>query len=69
MAKYSPGIHIRIINIDRTAALEALDTNRIDLLIDTNEHHNSCHLKQELYLEDLVFVIKFMSDIDELTID
>ncbi|MEM8613081.1 MAG: LysR family transcriptional regulator [Cyanobacteria bacterium P01_H01_bin.105] len=69
LAKYSPGIHIRIINIEHTAALEALDTNRIDLLIDTNEHHKSWHLRQELYQEELVCVINGKSDIDEMTVD
>lgn len=69
LTKHAPGMHIWISHSDRTAALDDLDANHIDLLIDFHDHHKSWHCKQELYREELVCVINSESDIDEITID
>ncbi|MEM7064340.1 MAG: LysR family transcriptional regulator [Cyanobacteria bacterium P01_B01_bin.77] len=69
LTQHAPGMHIWISNADHAAALNDLDANRIDLLIDTDEHHKSWHFKQELYREELVYVINSEPDIDEMTLD
>ena len=69
LTSHAPGIHIRISNVERTAALAALDANHIDLLIDFDVYHKSWHLKQELYQEEWVCVVDSEFDIDEITVD
>ncbi|MEM7553019.1 MAG: LysR family transcriptional regulator [Cyanobacteria bacterium P01_A01_bin.84] len=58
LRKNAPDIRIRAISAEKEVALEGLDTNQIDLAIGVFSNLKSWHVKQKLYEEEFVCVVK-----------
>ncbi|MGV2826933.1 LysR family transcriptional regulator [Myxosarcina sp. GI1(2024)] len=66
----APGIRIRISDLDKATVMDALDDNRIDLIINAELPLKSWHVEQNLYREE--FVCVFRSDdytLEELAVE
>jgi DNA-binding transcriptional LysR family regulator len=65
----APGIRIRITNLKKETVMDALDDNRIDLIIDAKLPLKSWHVKQNLYREDFVCVVRSDDELTELSME
>ena len=68
LTSYAPNIKIRISNLGKEFVLNALDNNSIDLFIGAGLPLKNWHVRQELYQEKLVCVVKDDS-LEELSIE
>lgn len=64
----APGIRIRITNLDKETVMDAIDDNRIDLVIGAKLPLKSWHVEQDLYREEFVCVIKSDDSLIELSV-
>lgn len=64
----APGIRIRISDLDKETVMDALDDNRIDLVINPQLPLKSWHVQQNLYREEFVCVVKGNDSLTELSI-
>lgn len=60
---------VRISNVNRASVLSSLDDGSLDLIIDVNLQHKNWHLKQELYREELVYVVHQDVDVAETMVE
>ena len=58
LTTHAPGIRIRISSIDRGAVLDALDDRHIDLFIGADLPNKNWHVKQALYQEEFVCIVR-----------
>ncbi|MEM8780625.1 MAG: LysR substrate-binding domain-containing protein, partial [Cyanobacteria bacterium P01_G01_bin.49] len=63
------GIRIRISNLDKETVMDALDNNRVDLVIDVRLPLKSWHVEQVLYQETFVCVLRSDSPLTELSME
>ena len=68
LANYAPGIKIRISNLGKEFVLNALDNNSIDLFIGARLPLKNWHVRQELYREEFVCVVRDDA-LEELSIE
>lgn len=54
----APGIRIRISNLDKETVMDALDDNRIDMVINAKLPLKNWHVRYDLYQEEFVCVAK-----------
>ena len=66
---HAPGIRIRISNLDKETVMDALDDNRIDLVINASLPLKSWHVEQNLYREEFVCVIRSDEALTELSVE
>ncbi|VEP17588.1 Transcriptional regulator, LysR family [Hyella patelloides LEGE 07179] len=64
----APGIRIRINNLDKETVMDALDKDRIDLVINAKLPLKSWHVEENLYREEFVCVIRGDNSLTELSI-
>jgi len=64
----APSIRIRISNLDKTTVMDTLDDNRIDLIINAKLSLKSWHVKEDLYREEFVCVVKGDDSLTELSV-
>lgn len=69
LTKSAPNIRIRICNLNKERAIEALDNDRIDLVIDANFPLKPWHICEDLYQEELVCVVKSDLPLTEISLD
>ena len=65
----APGIRLRITNLDKTTTMDALDDNRVDLVIDAKLPLKSWHVEQTLYQEEFVCVCRSDHPLTELSVE
>lgn len=65
----APGIRIRISNLDKETVMDALDDNRIDLVINAKLALKSWHVEHSLYREEFVCVVRSDDSLTELSVD
>jgi DNA-binding transcriptional LysR family regulator len=65
----APGIRIRISNLNKETVIDALDNNRIDLIIDARLPLKSWHVEQNLYREEFVCVVRSDNELTELSME
>ena len=65
----APGIRIRISNLDKETVMDALDDNRIDLVINAQLPLKSWHVEQNLYREEFVCVVRSDDALIELSVE
>lgn len=65
----APGIRIRITNLNKETVMDAIDDNRIDLLIGAKLPLKSWHVEQDLYREEFVCVMKSDDALTELSVE
>ena len=65
----APGIRIRINNLDKETVMDALDDNRIDLVINAQLPLKSWHVEQNLYREEFVCVVRSDEALTELSVE
>ena len=66
---HAPGIRIRISNLDKETVMDALDDNRIDLVINAQLPLKSWHVEQNLYREEFVCVVRSDDALIELSVE
>ena len=66
---HAPGIRIRINNLDKETVMDALDDNRIDLVINAQLPLKSWHVEQNLYREEFVCVVRSDDTLTELSVE
>ena len=64
----APGIRIRISNLDKETVMNALDDNRLDMVINARLPLKSWHVQHDLYQEEFVCVFKGDDSLTELSI-
>ncbi len=64
----APGIRIRINNLDKETVMDALDQNRIDMVINAKLPLKSWHVEENLYREEFVCVYRGDDSLRELSI-
>ncbi|MDJ0747133.1 MAG: LysR family transcriptional regulator [Xenococcaceae cyanobacterium MO_167.B27] len=64
----APGIRIRINNLDKETVMDALDQNRIDMVINAKLPLKSWHVEENLYREEFVCVYRGDDSLSELSI-
>jgi DNA-binding transcriptional LysR family regulator len=64
----APGMRIRISNLDKETVMDALDDNRLDLVINAKLPLKSWHVEQDLYREEFVCVVKEDNSLTELSV-
>ncbi|MGL5943074.1 MAG: LysR family transcriptional regulator [Waterburya sp.] len=69
LTSQAPGIRIRITNLDKETVMDAIDDNRIDLLIGAKLPLKSWHVDQSLYREEFVCVVKSDDALTELSVE
>ncbi|MGF1588221.1 MAG: LysR family transcriptional regulator [Pleurocapsa sp.] len=69
LATQAPGIRIRITNLDKETVMDALDNNRIDLIIGAKLPLKSWHVEQNLYREEFICVVKGDDTLTELSLE
>lgn len=69
LATQAPGIRIRITNLDKETVMDALDENRIDLIINARLPLKSWHVEQNLYREEFVCVVRSDEALTELSME
>lgn len=67
LTNQATGIRIRVSNLDKETVMTALDNNRLDLVINANLPLKSWHLKEDLYQEDFVCVVRGDESLTELS--
>jgi DNA-binding transcriptional LysR family regulator len=65
----APGIRIRITNLNKETVIDALDNNRIDLIINAHLPLKSWHVEQNLYREEFVCVVRSDDALIELSME
>jgi DNA-binding transcriptional LysR family regulator len=65
----APGIRIRISNLNKETVIDALDNNRIDLIINARLPFKSWHIQQNLYREEFVCVVRSDDELTELSME
>ncbi len=65
----APGIRIRISNLDKETVMDALDDNRIDLVINAKLALKSWHVEHSLYREEFVCVVRSDNCLTELSLE
>ena len=65
----APGIRIRISNLDKETVMDAIDDNRIDLVINAPLPLKSWHVEQNLYREEFVCVVRSDDALTELSVE
>jgi DNA-binding transcriptional LysR family regulator len=65
----APSIRIRISNLNKETVIDALDNNRIDLIIDARLPFKSWHVEQNLYREEFVCVVRSNDELTELSME
>ncbi len=65
----APGIRIRITNLDKETVMDALDDNRVDLIINARLPLKSWHVEQNLYREKFVCVVRSNDAFTELSVE
>jgi LysR family transcriptional regulator, mexEF-oprN operon transcriptional activator len=65
----APGIRIRISNLNKETVMDALDNNRIDLIINARLPLKSWHVEQNLYREEFVCVVRSNDELTELSME
>ena len=65
----APGIRIRLSNLDKETVMDALDDNRIDLIINASLPLKSWHVQQNLYREEFVCVVRSDNALTELFVE
>lgn len=65
----APGIRIRISNLDKGTVMDALDDNRIDLVINAKLALKSWHVEHSLYREEFVCVVRSDDSLTELSLE
>ncbi len=68
LATQSPEIRIRINNLDKETVMDALDENSIDLAVNAKLPLKNWHVKQNLYREEFVCVVRGDNSLTELSI-
>ena len=69
LSTQAPGIRIRISNLDKETVMDALDDNRIDLVINAKLALKSWHVEYSLYREEFVCVVKSDDSLTELSVE
>ncbi|PSB10555.1 LysR family transcriptional regulator [Pleurocapsa sp. CCALA 161] len=69
LSSQAPGIRIRITNLNKETVMDAIDDNRIDLLIGAKLPLKSWHVEQDLYREEFVCVMKSDDALTELSVE
>jgi DNA-binding transcriptional LysR family regulator len=64
----APNIRIRISNLDKETVMDALDNNRLDLIISAQLLLKSWHVEEVLYREEFVCVVKGDNSLTELSV-
>lgn len=65
----APGMRIRISNLDKETVMDALDNNRLDLIICAQLPLKSWHVEEVLYQEEFVCVVKGDNSLTELSVE
>ena len=65
----APGIRIRISNLDKETVMDAIDENRIDLVINAPLPLKSWHVEHSLYREEFVCVVRSDDALTELSVE
>jgi LysR family transcriptional regulator, mexEF-oprN operon transcriptional activator len=65
----APGIRIRITNLNKETVMDAIDNNRIDLIINAHLSLKSWHVEQNLYREEFVCVVRSDDELTELSME
>ncbi len=65
----APGIRIRITNLDKETVMDALDDNRVDLIINARLPLKSWHVEQDLYREEFVCVVRSDDALTKLSVE
>ncbi|MGD1912967.1 MAG: LysR family transcriptional regulator [Rivularia sp. (in: cyanobacteria)] len=64
----APGIRIRISNLEKDTVMDALDENRIDIVINPKLALKSWHVEENLYREEFVCVFRGDDSVKELSV-
>ncbi len=64
----SPGIRIRMSNLDKETVMDALENNQIDLVINPKLPLKSWHVEQNLYREEFVCVVRGNDALTQLSV-
>ncbi len=67
LTNQAPGMRIRVSNFGKETVMTALDNNHIDLVINPNLPLKSWHMKEDLYQEDFVCVVRGDESLTELS--
>ena len=67
LTNQAPSMRIRVSNFGKETVMTALDNNRIDLVINPNLPLKSWHMKEDLYQEDFVCVVRGDESLTELS--
>lgn len=65
----APSMRIRISNLDKETVMDALDDNRVDLVVDTKLPLKRWHVEQNLYAEEFVCVVRSDDSLTELSVE
>lgn len=65
----APGIQVRIVSVDKSTALAALDNNSIDLFIGAGLNLKRWHVREALYQEEFVCVVQSDYPLTELSLE
>lgn len=65
----APGIRIRISNLNKETVMDALDDNRIDLIVNAKLALKSWHVEHSLYREEFVCVLRSDDSLTELSVE
>ncbi|MGB3755402.1 MAG: LysR family transcriptional regulator [Rivularia sp. (in: cyanobacteria)] len=69
LINHAPNIRIRICNLNKEQAMDALDNNQIDLVVDAELPVKRWHLREDLYEEEFVCVVKSDCPLTELSVE
>ncbi|AFY58479.1 transcriptional regulator [Rivularia sp. PCC 7116] len=69
LTSQAPNIRVRICNLNKEKSLDALDNNQIDLVIDANLPLKRWHIREDLYHEEFVCVVKSDCPLTELSVE
>ena len=69
LTRQTPGIRIRISNLDKETVMDALDDNRLDLIINAKLPFKRWHVEQNLYEEEFVCVVNGNYPLTEMSVE
>ena len=69
LVSQAPNMRVRVCNLNKEQAMNALDSDRIDLIIDANLPLKPWHAYENLYEEEFVCVVKSDSPLTELSVE
>ncbi|BAU66123.1 transcriptional regulator, LysR family [Stanieria sp. NIES-3757] len=64
----APNVRIRISNLDKETVMDALDDNRIDMIINAELPLKNWHVEESLYREEFVCVVKGDDSLTKLSV-